>query len=398
MNRKILVVILSLIIIAPIQSAAEKKPWTILMYMAGVNELGNYWLWNNIKEAARVDSNDNCNIITQIHSKKDIESGCIYFIEKNKAVLLNQEVIENKSSCVDSGNAQTLMDFYTFCHRHYPSENIVLIISGYGSGYRVDPYFKKCSQNGALAHDERYSSVISGAELVTTLKKVTELSGKKIGILGFDASYMASFEFAALLQPYCEIMVSSQDHELGAGWDYRNSLAIFSKQNPTAEELATQFVSSYAQQYSPITKDYTLSACNLREISTLNAMISEISLLLIELLNHQQNNSVLNVLELCRTKKSLLFDNETIDLGYFLQTIFDHSEKIEVPEQLLDSKIELQKLLGNAIEELKKIVIITGNGKNVAHASGLSIYFPKKNIETAYLTSNLLKSINGQNF
>lgn len=381
MNKKILFIFIFLILIIPIQSATEKKPWTVMIYLAGVDELSPFFLWNNMKEVAQVGSNQNCNLLVQIHTP-DTDSGSIYFIEKNKAILLNRDTIESKSPRLDSGNPQTLLDFYTYCREHYPSDKTALIIWGFGTGYQA-----KCSLSGTLAHDNRYSSVISGSELTHTLKNITELSDKKIDLLGFDVSGMASCEFAKLLQPYCEIMVASQDTESGIGWDYKHSLEIFNKQVPTPEELAISIVKSYAQRYQKLIRDYTLSACNLTQFSILNTIISEISSLLIELLKTQPNYSK-NLLGLCRTKKNIWFGfNETIDLGYFLTTVRDNLVTLELPSESIELKNRLHNLLDSGIDELKKSVICVENGKNLAHASGLSIYFPKSVVEKPYLTS-----------
>ncbi len=93
---------------------------------------------------------------------------------------------------------------------------------------------------------------------------------------------------------YADIMVSSQEVELGTGWHYHHVLSPFQSGSIEKRTFAEHIVNQYAAAYAKITNDYTLSAIDLSKIDDLESNIHEVSTLLLECLKHQTSNSVKN--------------------------------------------------------------------------------------------------------
>ena len=247
-----------------------------------------------------------------------------------------------------------------------------------------------------ICFDETYKSYLTNKKVVTALSTITKKMGKKIDLLGLDACLMAMVEFGLLVNPYCDLMVASQEVELGWGWNYATALSRFLHEPLTAENFAKEIVLSYQQAYKDITPDYTLSACHLKKLNPVNDNISNIAQLLMECMALQLNNSARTVIQYCRSRKQCTSFEEPsyVDIGHFYKNLSEHCNKIQLPEDKQFVLSQLKQQLSEGLQLINQSVFAKANGKNLAKATGLSIYFPlpTKQIHSSYLHSTFAKN------
>lgn len=392
-----------------------------MVYMAGDNNL-HYFAWNNIKQMATIGSNNNIKIVVQLNEPGAQKKTQRYLIEKNKAILLNQpEVAAGKK--FNMGDPKTLIDFCNYTIERFPTKHIVLILWDHGTGY-LDPirakaanlyeffqlnpedmmlelnrnieFIDRIDPEGdcrGICFDETYHSYLSNQKIEYALQEICKKMGRKFDLIGLDACMMQMIEMGSLLYQYSNYMVSSQEVELGAGWNYKYVIKPFEDQALSPQDFATHMVNSYQRVYTRITHDYTLSAANLNELEPLLSHVNNIGNNLIICLQKQKNNSVRNTLLNCRSKKACTcFDEPSyVDLKHLYQNILDSLPQFQLnnDQHLIE---ELSKDLKASIQQVEKIIIANVVGKNLSKACGLSIYFPEKRIHSSYNKSPFASS------
>lgn len=381
------------------QKRIEKKEATIMIYIAADNDL-HYFAWRNIRELAQI-APSNLNIIVQLNEPGRYKKTQIYLITKGKALELNKE---NKEK-LDSGSAETLTNFCTFCINKYPAKDYVLILWNHGTGIldpsrrtrMVDEYFHFNSTNlmvevdrnvgfldlmekdetKGICFDDHFNTYLTNQKLEKALNEIknTALHGQKFSIIGMDACLMSMLEVASLLKDYCHIMVSSQEVELGAGWRYDKVLKFYNSRN--IHGFAKHIVQAYKEAYESINSDYTLSAINLDEFSELEINVSQFADKLYHAIQHQEKNSVKNLIKKCKEKIS--FDEPSyIDLYSFCLSIEKNIDQCAIKNGNTIKK-DVKKYAKDCLKSIEKTVIANSTGRNVPFAKGISIYLPERN-------------------
>lgn len=345
-----------------------KKPWTILFYGAEVNHLStSYAIWNSIRQLAQCGSNDSCNILVQMHERSEKKTGTIWYIEPMKARIAWQP-----GQMLNSGSAETLINFCTYCLQQYPSEKIALIISGVSGAYT--PFSEQGC--GCIAYDERYNSWMNDETFKRALQQITDFYGRKIDILGFDSDSMACIEWATLCAPYAEYMIACQGKVSAHGWDYKSIIPFFSDKNSSSARITALIVDANARLYHPFPQRYyDFAAYNLQPMGELSDVVSQIAQLCIQILQKQKKSFLSKVLYAINTKSQSRFaEKQMIDLGYFLRTLCSKIETLALPTVVVHE--QLKSLLQEGIRLLRKMIIAQKSNRKIISTNGMSIYFP----------------------
>ena len=404
--------------------ASQKKPWTFIVYMAGDNDLRSF-ASRNIRQMAAIGSNENINILVHldIRINNNYKVTRRYLIEKNKVTHVNAN--DPKTQRMDSGDEKTLISCCEWAINNYPADNYALIFWNHGTGV-LDPergrvinpssFFEFNPATNmfdldrsigfleAINEDERgicwddsTGHYLTNQKLDRALEHVRTnlLNGGKLQIIGFDACLMSMLEVANIAKKHADFMVSSQEVELGTGWNYAHVLAPFTEQAPTAEELAQSIVHVYKQSYQQLTKDYTLSALKLQHIALIEKNIDDVARILLECLNVQQHNSVKNSLKASRNKLLCThFDEPSyIDMHHFYENLegnlqhFNLSSNTKLITILREKLIEGKKLI-------KQAVVANVVGPHLSKAQGISVYFPERSMHSSYAKTTFAQSNN----
>lgn len=402
----------------------EPKAWTILVYMAADNGLRRFAI-RNIEEMAKIGSNENFNVLVHL----DIINGSekvseFYYIEKNNIVHIN--VYPENILPMDSGNPKTLIEFCKHGISGFPAKHNLLILWNHGTGtinprygrfinpsllFSYNPLTNKLDLDRSVGYldlvaeeignfrgvcwDDSTGNYLSNETLAKTLKTIctSYLEGRKFDIIGFDACLMAMTEVYGLLKGCGDIVVASQEVELGTGWNYALLLMKLMQSVPTPEEFAQHIVISYYKAYQTITNDYTLSAIRLSMIDQLEKHIDRVATLLKDgLLDRTISGIVTAIVQKSREPRSCThFDEPSyIDLYHF----YDNLEK-NIDQAKANLPTSFYATLKECLQErqvlFRSLVIAHTSGKNLSNSRGISIYFPFNRIHTSYQSNEFFK-------
>jgi hypothetical protein len=433
-------------------AVAPKKirPFTILIYMAADNDLRSFAA-RNIKQMAAIGSNNFINIAVhldiRIANNKKITRR--YYIEQNQ--ILHVNAYDQATQQMDSGQAETLVSACKWAITDYPAENYVLVFWNHGTG-ALDPQqgriinatelFNYNSESRLLELD-RTTSILGSDACITRFQdpqnilrllerndpveleqaleddlqtddprgicwddstgnyltnqkldyalqtvRTNYLNNGKFAIIGFDACLMSMLEVGDLIKSHAEIMVGSQEVELGTGWNYQKVLEPFLTRNLSKYEFAKHIANVYEETYNKITNDYTQSAIVLDALQPLNNLVDAIATTLIEALRIQKNKSVYNAIHASKNKLLCThFDEPSyIDLHHFLTNLEQNLKHFNFTNQARGKTllVDLRNLITQTKGAINKAVIANVSGKNLAQAKGLSIYFPENRIHSSY--------------
>lgn len=402
------------------------RQWTFIVYIAADNDLRSFAA-NNIKQMAQLGSNDNINIAVQLDIRITGNQKITrrYFIDKNKIYHLN--INEASTQRMDSGDPKSLVSCACWAIQNYPASKYALILWNHGTGI-IDPgysriinaselfsynatlhtleldrsigfldYMNKVKESDStrgICWDDSTGNYLTNKKLDSALQEICTrlLYGKKLNIIGFDACLMSMLEVASLVKKYANIMVASQEVELGTSWDYAKVLAPFAYRALSETAFAQHIVDSYGKVYSRITNDYTLSAINLNAIDSLENNVNTLAAILLDCLKKQKNNTVKNtILASCSKDDCTNFEEPSfIDLHHFYCNLQDNLGDFEFnsdAEGML-YRTQLNATLQEGKALITKIAFANVAGNNLKAAKGISIYFPEKNIHYSYKQSN----------
>lgn len=169
--------------------------------------------------------------------------------------------------------AATLQNFLVDAAAAAPARNYALVLWNHGGGIRGTNYDR---------FDFNGQSPPPGADTVLSIGEIaTALSATRVQIpvkvLAFDACYMAMTEVAAMLAPYTEVVVASQEVEGFGGFDYTTAFDALTTLPGSATSLSigSSMAASYQRRYQNDAQGAdTLSAVRSESYSLLGNALS----------------------------------------------------------------------------------------------------------------------------
>jgi hypothetical protein len=398
----------------------DKKKWTILIYIAGANDLYKYAL-RNIEQMMQVGSNEQLNIVIHFdfHIRGKQKETRRFYVEKNTLLQIGDLPPH------DSGDAQSLIDASEWAINNYPSTYFGLILWNHGTG-SCDPHFMRkivnpndffyynkknhkisldrnreflnyiennenSSGDRGICFDDTTRNYLDNKKLALALERISQLRNRKIDIILMDACLMSGIEVAYQCEPYANFLVSSEEVVLGPGYNYAATLKPLQKENLTPYDFALSTVKIFAQTYAPISNDFTQSALNLNIISQFASQFTEFVELLSKYKQCDSRDHLKKTIRLAGSKEMVTYFSEPsyIDLIHFLENIANlisqnpkkiNFNKTEI-EYIKEVKLFINKKL---IPTLNKLIIGNVCGENIPKANGIYIYFPKYQIDESY--------------
>ncbi|MBN1549234.1 hypothetical protein JW872_01085 [Candidatus Babeliales bacterium] len=387
-----------------------KKEWTFMVYMAARNDLHPF-SHTNIRQMADIGSNEFLNIIVNLDERGN-ENPYRLYIEKDNPLIVC------KNSCLtNSGDPENLIDFCKWAIEAFPAQHYALILWDHGTG-PIDPFIGRTLSFDTLltpeifeiqyksflgllpqttpplqkgiCFDDEHRQYITNEGLQRALSIICQesLNGGKLDIIGFDACLMSDIAIAHLVRDYANIMVSSQNVELGPGWNYRLTLKLFTETCPTPKEFATHMVQSYGNAYQYIIGDYTQSAIDLQAITLLENNVHHVSTLLTQALHGQHDRTVKDAIKMSRSRRlCTAFDEPSyIDLHHLYLNLSRNLPLFQQTTSSETSRIQtaLYEGLTDGMKLIESIVIANTAGSKLPNAKGISIYFPEVRVHSSY--------------
>ena len=261
--------------------APQRRPWTVMVYMAGDNgqvldtEYGEMKLMAPMTQAGYQDLIE----MSTVGTTANVAATCLfdtqeatYRVEVRKGRWTDGVVQEMPG--VNTGDPNTLRQFIVESVRAYPADHYALIIWNHGTGWLdlnvyagvralggAMPLFKRKTvtlAGGAtrpIAFDDSSKDFLDTADLRQALAGAAAETGVRLDLIGMDACLMAMVEGAHELAAFADYFVASQEVEPMDGWPYAPILAALDKEPgllPAA--LADRIVREYARSYRAATR------------------------------------------------------------------------------------------------------------------------------------------------
>ena len=351
----------------------DKASWTFMVFVNGDNNLEDAAL-DDMNEMERVGSSASVNIVVQIDRSTGQSSADgnwsgarRYLAEKdNDTDRISSPVLDDLGA-VDSGDADSVVDFVAWAAETYPAEHYALILWDHGWGWSLTESDEPRLTKGISSDDSTGSDIsVAEGELEQLLEDSSDILGQRLDLLGMDACLMQAWEIAYVSSAYADILVASQDYEDYDGWPYDGFLAdLVADPEMTAADLGESIANNFHQS-----GDSTQSVVDLAALSELNAALDDIATILLE---SSDGSRVYRQ----SANGALAFEYSSApdhDLGDLLTRLLSKSDD----EDVLNAVSNGQDILES--------VVLSNYSQWTEEATGLNIYSPSHGqIDPAYL-------------
>lgn len=242
----------------PKRSAASptpvKKGWAIYVFMKPDAALEAAAV-ADIEEMKRGAPGDDVHVVVQFERANDVER---LSIEGGKEVLARSQ--PRRPAAEDS-----VREFLEWAGQQYPGARRMLVIWGHSRGVGIDLAGPAAAPEAVglsradLALRRSPSGPPRDALRISALSKAIPpklvdsvadggpgVPGKPLHVLGFDACYMASVEYACELAGEADYLIAAQGYVKRSGWDYRAVLDSVRGTAPVAPDVLASTIVEHA--------------------------------------------------------------------------------------------------------------------------------------------------------
>lgn len=379
----------------------QPKEWTIMVYIAGDNNLEEF-AFKDLNEIERAGGSDaNVNIVVMVDSwrvmqQANVVGGLFVPVPNTKGGAWRFQVRGDNDDRIvymhvpagqdpfvgaptnvlpdpNTGAPGTLASFIQWSAANYPADRYGLVMWNHGAGWK------------GICEDETVGAVdINPNEWIymNELSAALGAGGVNFELIGFDACLMAMVEVAWQVQPFAKYFVASQELEPGDGWPYDQWVAGL-KANPgwNGAQLGTRIVNDYDAFYSAAPNAVpwrTLSVTRLRPdggnpgitplINAITAFGADLEAGSDDINSHATPDDNVQIrIAIQRNNSDGMDDDNYRDLSDFAD--FIQNDGI-IPACYRDEA-------PNVIAEVGNAVVANQVGPSHVRSKGLTIYFPQ---------------------
>lgn len=376
---------------------SQKAAWTIMVYMAGDNNLSAAGD-SDLAEMRLVGSTDQVQIVVEFDNAGDDGTRRIHISKEGVG-----EHIETLGE-TDSGSPEVLSDFISWAAQNYPANRYALILWNHGNGWaptEVDRIARSVASPGysereisersasplgrvlfrpslesifslaspserAICSDDGSGHSLDTIELGRVIALGVETIGQKFDLLGMDACLMSNIEVAYQLRDHVRYIVASEENEPADGWPYDQVLGrITANPDMDTSEFAQSIVSDYIDWYQNKghAGDITQAAIDLSKLDTLTGPLSDFA----DQLTVNMRDSSADMWRAQR-KSARFWHNTLWDLGHFCEAMAGSATGTEVR----NAAIAVQSALKPG--EGRLVVAESHRGTKVQRCRGVTIY------------------------
>ncbi|MGI5860885.1 MAG: clostripain-related cysteine peptidase [Myxococcales bacterium] len=347
--------------------------WTLMVFLNGDNNLDSYAA-DDLEEMERVGSDMYVNIIVLQDSSRNGDTRMLR-INQGNSQTLNHPL----GSEVDMGNWQSLRDFGVWAVQNFPARHYALIVWNHGDGWRSEravrsPLFKGFSNDDT--NTEEGISITNG-DYARALSAITQTTGGRLDMVGFDACLMGMYEVAKATAPFARYLVASSETEPADGWSYDDFLAqLLANHNMDAATLGTAIADTY---FAESHYNSTLAVTDLDTIPALDAAVTGFANALMA------SSSLYSSINSVRNASQEFYDYDNIDLA-------DFADRVAAMSGASPALISA----ANAVAaQVRASVVHNKAQSDYPGANGLAIYLPGRNdgTDSAYFDTGATWSI-----
>jgi hypothetical protein len=403
------------------KNAATKRNWTIMVYLAGDNNLDSSGVVD-LNEMKTVGTSDQVAVLAQFDRAGAKEATVRYCLRKGTPVA--KDAVQTLGE-TNMGDPKVLEDFVTWGATTYPADHYLLVLWNHGAGwddanlYQGDvfsgaapPVSRKsrpiATRGGAagarvlplaqaragirrtrralfsttveaavkqrgIAFDDQAQDFLDNIELKKVMTKIKRKLTRKIDILGMDACLMSMAEVAFQMRDVADYSVGSEETEPGDGWPYDRILkALAAKPAMTSEELSKTIVTQYLASYKA-NDNVTQSALKLAGLKPLAAAVDGLA------------KALKSILADGASRAALI--NARAQVQEYSRPYDDYCDLLDLCD-LLDKGVTKPavKTACAAVRQSAAAAIVAAGykGPAVDNSRGVSIYFPKRKLSPLY--------------
>jgi hypothetical protein len=376
-----------------------KKPWTVMVYMAGDNSLDPEGVLD-LKEMKKVGSTDKLNIIAQFDRAEGHVARRYYL---RKGGIVTGDAVASLGA-INTGDPKCLNDFIQWGTKNYPADHYLLVLWNHGQGWDDTDIYANERHRGlrrlatgpirhALFHppvrnllvkadsdtiaraillDDNAKDFLDNLEMKKVMAETAKLLKRKLDILGMDACLMSMAEVGYQIRDSASYTVGSEQTEPGEGWPYQTILAALAK-NPamTPHDLSALIVDKYLASYTNA-DGVTFSACDLSKAAGLATAVAALAAALrANLKDSAARQRILTV----RSKVQSYYVPDNIDLVDFCSLLAKAGA---------DSATTVA--CQNVVKAVKTDFVMAQGykGADMKNSNGVAIYFPLQSISPLY--------------
>jgi len=392
-----------------------QKEWTIMIYMAGDNNLAvdMAYAMEQIKSVADAGENTPNLFVYYDGNSPAIPTLYCDFSEPGKPRYVRSYKVEDKLHPVtpkhneNAADMRSILNFIDWCVNKVEVEHngsvtkgrradkYALIFSGHSLGFQDIGLFKDESSGKSMNMKDFFTALKSTVnseeyDFDDEIEKIeTTLLGQKLDILGFDSCVMGMLEVGYQFNKVAKTMIASEGSVPSAGWTYAKILGCLAQEQNRS--LATRDVAElFVKKFIRTQDEYTvggvsvdMAAWDLSQFESLVSSFEELSKALLECFEdpesriyRQMERVILYVHWKCQ---SYMYD-QNVDLGDFCELLDRECGEVEGElgggkdtKLLKDVRVACRKVL----DELKNAVILSGfSGGGYQYSNGVSVFFP----------------------
>jgi len=291
-------------VFVPFEAARQ---WTIMVYMAGDNDLESAMMYdlNEIEAASLPPEIEVIALVDRSphydNSDGDWKGTRLYRIRHDPAGQ-NSSLVSTRltspilglsleaDSNLNTGSGMVLEGFIHQVQSDWPADNYALVMWGHGTGWRGG---QAGADNGwkGFAVDDSAGDMMYTAEFGRTIRN------RQLNLVGMDLCYGSLLEIAFQIKDDALWYVASQEAVPAAGWNYTDVLTRFAaREDRSAAGLAEAIVDSYAQQYASQI-GAGLAAVRLDQMTEVNSRLNDFCITLANALDtHDKREALRNLL------------------------------------------------------------------------------------------------------
>lgn len=242
------------------------KTWTIMVYIAGDNNLGNSYppIFNHLETLADTSG---VNILALWDNQPTNDTGYYevqYDTNPNTYATYTEGETFWAQGELDTGSPLTLSDFVSWGIQSYPADHYALVLDDHGSGLGGG----LCDDNGGPG----CASKMSLAEMKLALATIYDQTGETMDVLYMAMCLMGMIEDAYQFRDYTDFYVANENIQT----TYTNYLTGLDASLMPAQ-LATLFANNYAGEMTSRNKAYTISVVDIANLPPLVEAVDQLA-------------------------------------------------------------------------------------------------------------------------
>jgi len=383
-----------------------KKQWTVLVYLAGDNNLDQSGT-ADLLEMKRVGSTAGVTVVAEFDSASG-RGAKRYVLRKGGSLAAD---VAASLGRLNTGDPKCLLDFIRWGVARFPAERYALVLWNHGQGWDdTDVYAAERHRSlrrlagGRIRHalfrppvrklltgairkfedraillDDDAKDFLDNVELKRVLAAAAKAVGGKLDLLGMDACLMSMAEVGYQVRGSAAILVGSEQTEPGDGWPYDKVLGALAKHPEMgSRDLGALIVKEYLASY--VAEDgVTQSACDLARADGLAAAVKALAETLTAALREPLMRHRMLVAR-ARVQSYEIPDN--VDLADFCSLLADLAPNTAASARCEDV---LRAVGIGAAGGAAGYVLAQGSkGADLRNSRGVAVYFPTRTVSPLY--------------